>query len=117
MLRAFHHSGWSKVIIGVELWHLAWLHTKSNVEYIQERSPGFKSIMGRKRTDDSPGYFPLCTVSIMPDQDGRGDRIVRDIFQRRSSLEVLSSSLLSAKISYFNESNPVKGDIKWLMLI
>ena len=86
---AFHHKGWSNVIIGVVCCLLHCASTNLSVEYIQLMFVGSMSIIGKNVTEDFPGWLPLLIVCINPDQFGLGDRIGQTKLQRKSNFQVL----------------------------
>ena len=48
-------------------------HMNLSVECTHDMLPGYKSIIGNTHTDDCPGWSPVCTICIIPDQAGLGD--------------------------------------------
>lgn len=107
IFKAFHHSGWSKVIIGVTLCLRACSVTNFNVEKMQVGSLELMSIIGRNVTEDWPGWLPRWTYCIIPDQAGREKPNKSDVFHRISRLAVgsrafwITMSLYFISISWF----------------
>lgn len=58
IIRAFHHSGWTKVIIGITLYCQECSETNFGVEKIHVGSLELMSIIGINVTEDWPGWLP-----------------------------------------------------------
>ena len=61
------------MIIGVSLYIAECSHINLSVQCMHDMLPGSKSIIGNNNTDDCPGWPPVCTICIIPDQAGLGD--------------------------------------------
>ena len=68
---------------------------KCMVEYTQDKLPGSMSIIGRNNTEECPGWSSLCTICIIPDQPGRGDRTDRENFHKSFRITEVSSFSMS----------------------
>ena len=82
--------GWSNVKMGITLYFLECLDTKLIVEYMQLRSLGFKSIIGRNTMSNFPGYSPIWQNCINLDQPGRCGFSNQELFHKKSTFEVKS---------------------------
>ena len=65
-----HNHGWWNVKIGMTLYLAAWELTSCSVKNAQDGKLGCRSIMGSNITDDLPGWCPVFTIYIVPDQVG-----------------------------------------------